>query len=175
MPDWNCQYIQANLGDVSRHDEIFTPPSEWQGRQVKWPRFDYVFDFSGETSFDKAELVSRALALVRQMYQWLPLVRKCLTAAPNLQHLPDGSLTRVKRVKAARGSEAAFLGPIASTLLRDEVIEQLWRASGEGKAEAGRKPRKMVARGSAWDRKRQRSQHGRHSLRCMVRAWNMGL
>lgn len=56
-PGWNCQYVQINLGNASRHDEIFTPPTEWQGVQRDWKRFDYVFDFSGETGFDKAELV----------------------------------------------------------------------------------------------------------------------
>lgn len=58
-PGWNCQYIQINLGNTARHDEIFTPPTEWQGVKRDWKRFDYVFDFSGETGFDKAELVSQ--------------------------------------------------------------------------------------------------------------------
>ena len=57
-PGWNCQYLQINLGHTARHDEIFTPPTEWQGVKRDWKRFDYVFDFSGETGFDKAELVS---------------------------------------------------------------------------------------------------------------------
>lgn len=57
-PGWNCQYVQINLGNTARHEEIFTPPDEWQGVKRDWKRFDYVFDFSGETGFDKAELVS---------------------------------------------------------------------------------------------------------------------
>lgn len=60
-PGWNCQYLQINLGNTARHDEIFTPPTEWQGVERDWKRFDYVFDFSGETGFDKAELVSGAM------------------------------------------------------------------------------------------------------------------
>ncbi|EKD00112.1 hypothetical protein A1Q2_05575 [Trichosporon asahii var. asahii CBS 8904] len=77
-PGWNCQYIQINLGNTARHDEIFTPPTEWQGVKRDWKRFDYVFDFSGETGFDKAELLQ-----ISNTYQ------TALSLATSAANLPD--------------------------------------------------------------------------------------
>lgn len=86
-PGWNCQYIQITLGNTARHDEIFTPPTEWQGVKRDWKRFDYVFDFSGETGFDKAELVSEGMREGRrsELPSWAELGRAGAQNAPGHQ------------------------------------------------------------------------------------------
>lgn len=51
------EYRQVNLAVVERHADVFTPPAQWGGAETGWTRFDVVFDLTGETGFDKPELV----------------------------------------------------------------------------------------------------------------------
>lgn len=43
-----------------KHKDVFSPPSEWAGKPVDWAEkgFDVVVDVTGETGYDKPELVS---------------------------------------------------------------------------------------------------------------------
>ncbi|WVQ85476.1 hypothetical protein IAT38_007641 [Cryptococcus sp. DSM 104549] len=55
------EYKQVNLGNVERHAELFQAPGEWKGlkleREEGFEGFDVVFDLTGDTSFDKPELL----------------------------------------------------------------------------------------------------------------------
>ncbi|WVF70673.1 hypothetical protein IAT40_005466 [Kwoniella sp. CBS 6097] len=53
------EYKQFNLSNASRHTELFTPAKEWKGAALKsdGEGFDVVFDLTGETGFDKPEIL----------------------------------------------------------------------------------------------------------------------
>jgi hypothetical protein len=59
------EYKQINLSNVERHGEIFTPPSSLNGKETGWKVFDAVYDLTGDTSFDKSELVRPLLSEFR--------------------------------------------------------------------------------------------------------------
>ena len=54
------EYKQANLSLVARHQDIYTPPSNWNGEPRDWATrgFEVVYDLTGEMGFDRPELVS---------------------------------------------------------------------------------------------------------------------
>ncbi|WWD18123.1 hypothetical protein CI109_102572 [Kwoniella shandongensis] len=60
-PSSSLEYKQINLGNVERHDEVFTPPKNWKEKELELGEgregFDVVFDLTGDTSFDKPELI----------------------------------------------------------------------------------------------------------------------
>ncbi|TYJ55907.1 hypothetical protein B9479_003430 [Cryptococcus floricola] len=59
--DSKLEYKQVNLGNVEKHAELFKLPKEWNGRELYGDEvekgFDVVFDLTGDTSFDKPELI----------------------------------------------------------------------------------------------------------------------
>lgn len=59
-PGSKLQYQQVNLANVERHVDVFTPLTEWDGKESGWTRFDVLFDLTGEMGFDKPELVRHA-------------------------------------------------------------------------------------------------------------------
>jgi hypothetical protein len=58
-PDSLLEYKQVNLANKVNHEVVFAPPSEWAGQPTGWVGFDVVYDLTGETGFDKPELVGR--------------------------------------------------------------------------------------------------------------------
>lgn len=58
-PDSLLEYKQINLANKANHGDVFAPPSEWAGHPTGWVGFDVVYDLTGETGFDKPELVGR--------------------------------------------------------------------------------------------------------------------
>ena len=58
-PNAPLEYTQVNLANVDKHTEVFTPPKLWRERDTGWECFDVVYDLTGETAYDKPELVSR--------------------------------------------------------------------------------------------------------------------
>nr|ODN93321.1 hypothetical protein L203_00592 [Cryptococcus depauperatus CBS 7841] len=54
--DSALEYKQVNLSNIERHRETFIPPEVWKGKETIH-RFDVVYDLTGDTSFDKPELI----------------------------------------------------------------------------------------------------------------------
>ncbi|WVO13378.1 hypothetical protein L204_100993 [Cryptococcus depauperatus] len=54
--DSSLEYKQVNLSNIERHRETFIPPEVWKGKETIH-RFDVVYDLTGDTSFDKPELI----------------------------------------------------------------------------------------------------------------------
>ena len=74
------EYKQANLSLAARHQEIFTPPSVWDGLERDWEQrgFEVVYDLTGEMGFDRPELVSshsRPVEIVTWLF--LPTAGTC--------------------------------------------------------------------------------------------------
>jgi hypothetical protein len=57
-PNPRLEYQQVNLSNMDRHHDVLTPPAHWNDKTTGWERFDVVYDLTGDTSFDKPELVN---------------------------------------------------------------------------------------------------------------------
>ena len=94
------QYQQANLSLVDRHQDIYTPPSTWNGQAVDWAErgFEVVYDLTGEMGFDRPELVRPLLTLAFNNWfeQTTSDVRRHFTASDQA----DGSDANTKHSRS---------------------------------------------------------------------------
>lgn len=138
-PNPRLEYQQVNLSNMDRLHDVLTPPAHWNDKTTGWERFDVVYDLTGDTSFDKPELVMNPCPGSRSQTD------------TDIQHISASAILGQIRRGAATGSQARGLCPAHLSLLRDEVVAILVAGACRDCHSAPRRcPREMVARGVAW-------------------------
>ncbi|WVQ97048.1 hypothetical protein IAU59_004158 [Kwoniella sp. CBS 9459] len=131
--DSKLEYKQFNLANTSRHTELFAPPKEWKGATIRSEGeglgFDVVFDLTGETGFDRPEILQ-----ISNTYQ------VALSLATSASQLPDAlkpkSYIRLTfpfyEMKSLPSSSAGYSESASSELKPDGARGRWWHEALRG-------------------------------------------
>ncbi|KAK8865698.1 hypothetical protein IAR55_000843 [Kwoniella newhampshirensis] len=122
-PNTALEYKQVNLGSVDRHEEVFTPPRTWKGEKIQREAgggFDVVFDLTGETGFDKPELIQ-----ITHTYQLaLSLATSASKLPPSL--MPRSYVRLTFPFYEMKSLPSSSIGHAESAELRQDGVRGRW-------------------------------------------------
>ncbi|ORX35462.1 hypothetical protein BD324DRAFT_632946 [Kockovaella imperatae] len=93
-PEGSLEYKQVNLVNAERHQEVFTPPTDWKGRTINHKAFDVVYDLTAlSLAQSAAGLANKPKAYVRltfPFYEMKSLSGSSAGHAESAELRPDG-------------------------------------------------------------------------------------